>query len=122
MGWITYCGGQLGSGAVLQPPIIVLAADELPPSGLLAVVAPGALAMLQLGNGRPFHKSEKSCSTGATHWLMLCQGPARHSKTVQPSTARAGTAAKTVASATAAIRIPFDISTSRCVNQAARAA
>jgi hypothetical protein len=122
MGWITYCGGQPGCGAVLQPAIIVLPADELPPSGLLAVVAPWALAMLQLGNGRPFHKSEKSCSTGATHWLMLCQGPARHSNTLQPSTARAGTVAKALASATVAIRIRFDISTSRCVNQADRAA
>src|ERR1700730_10490240 len=122
MGWITYCGGEPGAGAVLQPPIIVLPADELPPIGLLAVVAPGALAMLQLGNGWPFHKSEKSCSTGSTHWLMLCQGPARHSNTVQPSTARAGTVAKAVASTTAAIRTRFDISTSRCVNQAARAA
>src|SRR5438132_11987951 len=103
MAWITYCGGQPGSGAVFQPPIILLPADELPPSGLLAAVAFGALAMLQLGNGSPFHRSAKSCSTGAMHSPMLCQDPARHSSTVQPSTARAGTAAKALARAAAAI-------------------
>jgi hypothetical protein len=68
----------------------------------MALVVLGALVILKLGNASPFQKSEKSGSTGGTHWRMLCQRLAGHSNTVRPSTARAGTTARALARATAA--------------------
>jgi len=46
--------------------------------------------MLQLGQLRPSATSRNARRTVGSHWLMCCQLPAMHSKTLQPSTACAG--------------------------------
>src|SRR6266478_5684139 len=91
---VTYCRGQYGSGAVCHCASHMLSALAVPT--LAAPRTPGAKttprAKSQLGNGAPLHRSWNNCSTSLTQAGMACQGPARHSRTLQPSTARAGVA------------------------------
>ena len=60
----------------------------------LALPAVPALAlsppMLQLGQARPRATSRSASRTVGVHWVMFCQLPAMHSKSLQPSTACAG--------------------------------